>query len=207
MPPSCQYYLTFFAISLPRSPYGTGCVPVQGGSQGKDAIWRRKVPTKCLDSVKAGHTLKTLSQPIRPPRPVVASSGDATTRNADGDDVVDKRKAVDEVNKLIKQPETRPIGQEQLVAQVKGIYAGLVMIENKCIKVVNAQNSLNNDSASPQLNTDQWQALIVLHRTLLHEHYDFFLASQHPSASPELRRLAAKYAMPARMWRHGIHSL
>lgn len=42
--------------------------------------------------------------------------------------------------------------------------------------------------------------------TLLHEHHDFFLASQHPSASPALRRLAAEYAMPARMWRHGIHS-
>ncbi|CAG1979825.1 unnamed protein product, partial [Fusarium graminearum] len=39
-----------------------------------------------------------------------------------------------------------------------------------------------------------------------HEHHDFFLASQHPSASPALRRLASKYAMPARMWRHGIHS-
>ncbi|KAI7908973.1 hypothetical protein M0657_011661 [Pyricularia oryzae] len=80
------------------------------------------------------------------------------------------------------------------------------MVENKCIEVDNAQTSLNNDSASPKLNTDQWQALIALHRTLLHEHHDVFLASQHPSASPALRRLAAKYAMPARMWRHGIHS-
>lgn len=35
---------------------------------------------------------------------------------------------------------------------------------------------------------------------------DFFLASQHPSASPALSRLAAKYSMPARMWRHGIHA-
>ncbi|TLS21916.1 uncharacterized protein PpBr36_09267 [Pyricularia pennisetigena] len=122
------------------------------------------------------------------------------------DGVSDATGEVDEVNKLVKQPETRPIGQEQLVAEVKGIYAGLVMVENKCIEVDNAQNSLNNDSASPQLNTDQWQALIALHRTLLHEHHDFFLASQHPSASPALRRLAAKYAMPARMWRHGIHS-
>src|SRR5271170_2392184 len=43
-------------------------------------------------------------------------------------------------------------------------------------------------------------------RPLLHEHHDFFLASQHPSASHALRRLATKYAMPARMWRHGIHS-
>jgi hypothetical protein len=50
------------------------------------------------------------------------------------------------------------------------------------------------------------KALIALHRTLLHEHHDFFLASQHPSTGPALRRLASKYAMPARMWRHGIHS-
>lgn len=67
----------------------------------------------------------TATKPLlyRPPRPVVASSGDATTRNADGNDFVDKRKAVDEVNKLIKRPETRLIGQEQLVTEVKGIYA------------------------------------------------------------------------------------
>lgn len=31
------------------------------------------------------------------------------------------------VNTMIGQPETRPISQEQLVAEVKGIYAGLVM--------------------------------------------------------------------------------
>ncbi|KAI1319123.1 hypothetical protein F5Y16DRAFT_414328 [Xylariaceae sp. FL0255] len=86
--------------------------------------------------------------------------------------------------------EIRLISQEQLVAEVKGIYAGLVMVESKYI----------------ELNNEQWQALIALHRILLHEHHDFFLASQYPSASQPLRRLASKYAMPARMWRHGIHS-
>ncbi|KAH6605269.1 telomerase-binding est1a [Trichoderma cornu-damae] len=105
---------------------------------------------------------------------------------------------------LIREPETRPISQEQLVAEVKGIYAGLVMVESKCIEVDNAQSA--NKDCPMQLNNEQWQALIALHRTLLHEHHDFFLASQHPSASPALRRLASKYAMPARMWRHGIHS-
>ncbi len=50
-------------------------------------------------------------------------------------------------------------------------------------------------------------ALVALHWTLLQEHHDFFLASQHPSASMALKRLANKYAMPARMWRHGIHSV
>ncbi|EGO53588.1 hypothetical protein NEUTE1DRAFT_93022 [Neurospora tetrasperma FGSC 2508] len=106
---------------------------------------------------------------------------------------------------FLKQPETRAISQEQLVTEVKGIYAGLVMVESKCIEVDNAQNA-ETDPASKPINHEQWQALIALHRTLLHEHHDFFLASQHPSASPALRRLAAKYAMPARMWRHGIHS-
>ncbi|KAI3331235.1 hypothetical protein F4824DRAFT_514595 [Ustulina deusta] len=103
--------------------------------------------------------------------------------------------------RLIKQPEIRAVSQEQLVAEVKGIYAGLIMVEAKCIEVDNAQSQ--NDT---KLNNEQWQALIALHRTLLHEHHDFFLASQHPSASPALKRLASKYAMPARMWRHGIHS-
>ncbi|KAI0385143.1 hypothetical protein F5Y04DRAFT_292624 [Hypomontagnella monticulosa] len=115
-----------------------------------------------------------------------------------------RQEAIDDTDseKLIKQPETRPISQEQLIAEVKGIYAGLVMVESKCIEVDNAQSSQNET----KLNNEQWQALIALHRTLLHEHHDFFLASQHPSASQALRRLASKYAMPARMWRHGIHS-
>jgi len=110
--------------------------------------------------------------------------------------------------KITLQPETRPISQEQLIAEVKGIYAGLVMVEAKCIEVDNKQATLAqaDPNSQPKLNNEQWQALIALHRTLLHEHHDFFLASQHPSASPALRRLASKYAMPARMWRHGIHS-
>jgi hypothetical protein len=111
--------------------------------------------------------------------------------------------------KIVRQPETRPISQEQLVAEVKGIYAGLVMVEGKCIQVDAKQAALAREAppgTQPKLNNEQWQALIALHRTLLHEHHDFFLASQHPSATPAVRRLAIKYAMPARLWRHGIHS-
>ncbi|KAI8416557.1 hypothetical protein FOFC_02868 [Fusarium oxysporum] len=107
-------------------------------------------------------------------------------------------------DEMMRQLETRPISEDQLVAEVKGIYAGLVTLETKCIEVDNAQSS--NTDANSKLNNEQWQALIALHRQLLHEHHDFFLASQHPSASPALRRLASKYAMPARMWRHSIHS-
>lgn len=110
---------------------------------------------------------------------------------------------------LLLQPETRPISHDQLVVEVKGIYAGLVMVESKCADVDEKQSRAAREkdlSRRTALNNEQWQALIHLHRTLLHEHHDFFLASQHPSASPALSRLAAKYSMPARMWRHGIHS-
>ncbi|OJD34537.1 telomerase-binding protein [Diplodia corticola] len=115
----------------------------------------------------------------------------------------------DQWPELVLQPDSRPISQEQLAAEVKSIYAGLTMVESKCIHVDKAQATAERDPVSgqhPRLAPDHWQALIALHRTLLHEHHDFFLASQHPSASQALRRLAAKYSMPARMWKHGIHS-
>lgn len=110
---------------------------------------------------------------------------------------------------ILLQPETRPISHDQLVVEVKGIYAGLVMLEAKCIDVDEKQYIIAQEKASfrqTSLSNEQWQALIILHKTLLHEHHDFFLASQHPSASAALSRLAAKYSMPARMWRHGIHA-
>ncbi|MCJ1271160.1 hypothetical protein MMC22_011059 [Lobaria immixta] len=110
---------------------------------------------------------------------------------------------------ILLQPETRPISHEQLLVEVKGIYAGLVMVEAKCIDVDEKQSLAaqeRDSSRQSKLSNEQWQALIALHKTLLHEHHDFFLASQHPSASPALSRLAAKYTMPARMWRHGIHA-
>ena len=41
----------------------------------------------------------------------------------------------DKSTSLLCQPDTRPITQEQLVNEVKGIYAGLVMVEMKCVEV------------------------------------------------------------------------
>lgn len=110
---------------------------------------------------------------------------------------------------MLLQPETRPISHEQLVVEVKGIYAGLVMVEAKCIDIDERQSMAAQEkdpARKVNLKNDQWQSLIALHKQLLHEHHDFFPASQHPSASPALSRLAAKYSMPARMWRHGIHA-
>lgn len=48
------------------------------------------------------------------------------------------------------------------------------MVEAKCIEVDNKQATLAqaDPGAQPKLNNEQWQALIALHRTLLHEHHD-----------------------------------
>ena len=40
---------------------------------------------------------------------------------------------------MLLRPETRPINQEQLVIAVKGICAGLVMVERKCIDIYRTQ--------------------------------------------------------------------
>lgn len=93
------------------------------------------------------------------------------------------------------------MSQDEFTAEIKGIYAALVMVEAKCIKLDAAHMN-----ASANLSFDQWQALFAVHRTLLYEHHDFLSASQHPSTSSSLRKLATKYSMPARMWKHGIHS-
>lgn len=110
---------------------------------------------------------------------------------------------------VILQPVTTSVDQDQLLAEVKGIYAGLVMVEGKCVQVDTKQMELVKNASPgrpPPLTNEQYQALISLHRTLLQEHHDFFLASQHPQATPGVRRLAVKYAMPARLWKSGIQS-
>ncbi|KAK4894523.1 hypothetical protein LTR49_028377 [Elasticomyces elasticus] len=103
---------------------------------------------------------------------------------------------------LILQPDSSPVSEVQLTTEIKGIYAGLVIVEAKCIHLDAAQAS----NCSADLEMGQWQALIALHRTLLYEHHDFLMATQHPSATPALKALPTKYSMPARMWKHGIHA-
>jgi len=54
---------------------------------------------------------------------------------------------------------------EQLIAEVKGVYAGLVMVEAKCAEVdaKQAAATFDNGRAQPRLNDEQWEALIALH--------------------------------------------
>lgn len=140
--------------------------------------------------------------PPEPPPPDGTASDEAT--DADFNFIHSAQEELDEHPplKLLRDLQTRAITVPQLIQEVKGIYAGLAMVEKKCIEIVDAQLKSSN-----KLTKEQWQALIALHRTLLNEHHDFFSASHHPvTKGHELRELANRHAMPARMWRHGIHA-
>ena len=169
----------------------------------------RKDPTR---QPRSGEIIPKVLQPPKAsiPADVTMQHGPNKPERSeiDIDDVHNQPEAHKEFQ-LFRQPDTRPISHDQLIIEVKGIYAGLVLVEAKCIDVDEKQTQLarEEDPAEPKpLKNDQWQSLIALHKQLLYEHHDFFLASQHPSASPSLRKLAGKYSMPARMWRHGIHA-
>jgi hypothetical protein len=95
------------------------------------------------------------------------------------------------------QPDSRGISQDQLGKEVRAIYAGLTMVEAKAISLDKAKMDAAQQGPLPY---KALYGLIGVHKALLNEHHDFFLASQHPSASPALHRLASKYSMPARMW-------
>ncbi|KAL3463993.1 hypothetical protein BJX64DRAFT_276178 [Aspergillus heterothallicus] len=105
-------------------------------------------------------------------------------------------------SRILLQLETEPPTEEQLTNNVRGIYAGILMVEERCMEYIKIQ-SQSRKELSPQ----HWQQLIAVHRTLLQEHHDFLLASQNPVGDPFLKGLAQKYSMPARLWRHGIQAL
>lgn len=69
-------------------------------------------------------------------------------------------------SKMMRQPFTIPFSQDELVAEVRGIYAGLIMIETKCIEVDKAA------SANSNYSSEYWLAHNALHRQLMYESLD-----------------------------------
>ncbi len=99
---------------------------------------------------------------------------------------------------FIKQSKARPIALAQLIEKVDDIYVELLMLEVRCIEIDRVAWNSN-------ISNYEWQALIVLHKQLLNEFYDFFLTTDHSSADSRLRNLVADRSMPGRMWHHEIH--
>ena len=93
------------------------------------------------------------------------------------------------------------ITTDQLKIEIQKIFKDLTKCEAQCMQYVDQANNLQTP-----LSDKQKQTLIAYHRTLLYDHHDFLMATQHPVATPELRGLAAKEKMPARLWKHGVHN-
>lgn len=195
---------------LKRSPYGVASTLSQGGHAIPYAEARRAhIPNIGLTS-----RTKVFR---RPGSPIIQ------TKHRSNQDVPVKRELVtqhqlhsqseteDEASGkahyagILLQPESRPITSDQLAVEVKNIYSDLVAVEAKCINLDGAELGSDRNHIEPE-EREKWQAMIALHRTLLYEHHDFLSASQHPAANESLTKLALKYSMPARMWKHAIHS-
>jgi hypothetical protein len=95
-------------------------------------------------------------------------------------------------------PERSPVSQERLVAAFKSMYHELGEAEVQCLTFDHFLRQLTS------INPDQLRRASDMHISIHARFHDNFLASQHPSASPALRRLARQYCMPERL-RDGIH--
>ncbi|CZR46794.1 uncharacterized protein FPRO_12245 [Fusarium proliferatum ET1] len=77
---------------------------------------------------------------------------------------------------MMQQPETRPISQEQLVAEVEGIYAGLVMVETNCIEFERAASAISDFESAWE------QAFFELHSIRYPESLDDFIVHLNTSS-------------------------
>ncbi|KAF7882591.1 uncharacterized protein EAF02_005954 [Botrytis sinoallii] len=95
-----------------------------------------------------------------------------------------------EYYKFYSWQETRPMTQTELVASVKGIYAGLVIFEHMLL-----------------VDEGPWQALIKTLHTLNEQLLSFFRGFHLLPDTPNLRRLAPEFSIRAELWQRGASSL
>ena len=70
-------------------------------------------------------------------------------------------------SEILLQPDTRPVTHDQLVIEIKGIYAGLSAVEAKCIEVDERQLPAAQEKdpcKRTHLEVDQWHSLTALHK-------------------------------------------
>jgi hypothetical protein len=86
------------------------------------------------------------------------------------------------------------------VSEVQTVYARLVKVEETCTHIEQGQSK--NSERNPDLNNEQWEALQAIHRSLLREHHELFIASS--LAGPQLRhfrKIAHDHSLQSRSLR------
>ena len=134
---------------------------------------------------------------------------------------------------LLLQPCVERLSYEQLLLEAKEIYADLAVGERDCNDIDEKLILIAQDIGPSKkicVNSDRWHLIFANHKKvqtlsrvpiyitraiiayqaykqLFHQYYDFLIASQHPSASPELRSWATSYYIPTRLWYYGVGQL
>lgn len=141
-----------------------------------DSTWTRPVPVKGRLWTEGEPPLPRLSRRLSRRR---------QCRSLGGAGMEGKEEDLPSATNMIKQPEARPISQEQLVAEVKGIYAGLAMVEARCIEI----DSVPWPGVA-KLGYPKGPACTILR--IERSQHRFSLATNHLSASPGLLRIEYK---------------
>ncbi|OJD10233.1 hypothetical protein AJ78_08674 [Emergomyces pasteurianus Ep9510] len=102
------------------------------------------------------------------------------------------------VTPMVREPIIRQLTHPELVKKVRGIHYSLVVIELLC------QEEDSKIKDLQKLTNPQYAYLIKCHQTLLCEHYDLYLSSQHFIACAEILGLAAKHQVPFQVLEHMI---
>lgn len=124
---------------------------------------------------------------------------------SDGDDDDDDDWEDPPVPQLACEASIYGVGQEQLIAQVKAVYADLDVVLVRC-------HEIDFQTAMPPaevnfLNQQQWEALAACLREILRGHHQSFLRSPlPPPANSALVTVLSKHTMPLRLWVHGTYN-
>ena len=113
--------------------------------------------------------------------------------------------------KGIAQPKTELLTREDLIVEVKVIYAGRVMVDTQFTGIDESHSATAQAKVPPQrrkLSDNQRQSIIELHKQSLHKDHALFLASQYPCTSPALSkyRIAGQGVLKSRYATSILHS-
>jgi hypothetical protein len=116
------------------------------GSRPSAGILQKDQPPQTISIVR-----RESNAAVTQPKPTPSKSCDIVQESANPNETEARLR-------MVRQSETRPISTEQLIAEVKGIYAGLIMVEAKGCEVDAKQHqaALEMDGNQSNLNNEQW---------------------------------------------------
>ncbi|KAL7921952.1 hypothetical protein ACQKWADRAFT_293996 [Trichoderma austrokoningii] len=98
------------------------------------------------------------------------------------------------------------VSQEQLIAEVKGLYADLDVVQVQCYQIEMFKHHPMPSAYEDFLIQEQWEAMVTCLREILRGHHQSFLRSPLPPANSALVRVLSKHVMPLRLWVHGTYN-